>query len=133
MNADFRRLGLDTLQINGTDPRTGGNWQPGKIHWTALDTARLLWLIDGAPDDDVLWQTPEGDPVTSAELSDSCGTYLKDLLAQQEYNKALTPKPSRHPISAPTNAQGWCTELPIPCLAFLPSYRIDGSIPKTEP
>jgi hypothetical protein len=57
---------------------------------TALDTARLLWLIDGAPDDYVLWQTPEGDPVTSAELSDSSRAYLKNLLAQQGYNEALT-------------------------------------------
>ena len=90
MNADFGRLGLGTLQINGTDPRTGGNWQPGEIHMTALDTARLLWLIDGAPDDYVLWQTPEGDPVTSAELSDSSRAYLKNLLAQQGYNEALS-------------------------------------------
>jgi beta-lactamase class A len=90
MNEGFRRLGLGTLQINGTNPGTGGDWQPGEIHMTALDTARLLWLIDGAPDDYVLWQTPEGDPVTAAELSDPSRAYLKDLLAQQGYNEALT-------------------------------------------
>jgi hypothetical protein len=90
MNADFRRLGLGTLQINGTNPRTGGDWKPGEIHMTALDTARLLWLIDGAPDDYVFWESPGGEPVTPAELSDSSRAYLKDLLAQQGYNEALT-------------------------------------------
>jgi beta-lactamase class A len=90
MNAGFRSLGLGTLQINGTNPGTGGDWQPGEIHMTALDTARLLWLIDGASDGYVLWESPEGDPITSAELSDSSRAYLKDLLAQQGYNEALT-------------------------------------------
>lgn len=90
MNAEFRRLGLGTLQVNGTDPDTGGNWQPGQIHMSALDTARLMWLIDGAPDDYMLWRSPEGNPVTSAELSESSRAYLKDLLAQQGFNEALT-------------------------------------------
>jgi beta-lactamase class A len=90
MNAGFRSLSLGTLQINGTNPGTGGNWQPGQIHMTALDTARLLWLIDGASDGYVLWESPGGDPITSAELSDSSRAYLKDLLAQQGYNEALT-------------------------------------------
>ena len=90
MNAEFRRLGLGTLQINGTDPDTGGNWQPGQIHMSALDTARLMWLIDGAPDDYTLWRSPEGNPVTPAELSESSRAYLKDLLAQQGFNEALT-------------------------------------------
>jgi beta-lactamase class A len=90
MNAEFRDLGLGTLQINGTDPATGGNWQPGMIHMTALDTARLFWLIDGAPRDYVLWKRPDRDPVTAAELSDSSRAYLKDLLGQQGYNEALS-------------------------------------------
>ena len=29
-----------TLQVNGTSAQTGGIWQPGQIHMTALDTAR---------------------------------------------------------------------------------------------
>jgi len=90
MNAGFRRLGLGTLQINATNPGSGGDWKPGDIHMTALDTARLLWLIDGAPEDYVLWENAQGDPVTPAELSDSSRAYLKDLLAQQGYNEALT-------------------------------------------
>lgn len=90
MNAEFRRLGLGTLQVNGTDPTTGGNWQPGEIHMTALDTARLMWLINGASDDQVLWEKPNGQPVTSAELSDSSRKYLKSLLSKQGFNEVLS-------------------------------------------
>jgi len=124
MNAGFQRLGLGTLQINGTNPGTGGNWQPGEIHMTALDTARLLWLIDGASDGYVLWESPGGDPVTSAELSDSSRVYLKDLLAEQGYNEALTTSNfgtyERHGVvyGAPNTRPG------IPSL--LPSRWIDS-------
>ncbi|MFM7427617.1 MAG: DUF4347 domain-containing protein [Elainella sp.] len=91
MNAEFRSLGLGTLQINGTDPTTGGNWQPGKIHMTALDTARLFWLIEGNQDEDQqLWERPNGDAVTSEELSDSSRRYLKRLLANQGFNEVLS-------------------------------------------
>lgn len=91
MNAEFRRLGLGTLQINGTAPTTGGNWQPGQIHMTALDTARLMWLINGTTDKkQVLWDKPNGKPVTSAELTDSSRRFLKGLLAQQGFNEVLS-------------------------------------------
>lgn len=90
LNAEFRRLGLATLQINGTDPRTGGGWNPGSIHMTALDTARLLWLIDGTKGSRALWQKPDGSPVTAAELSEASRSYLKGLLAEQGYNEALS-------------------------------------------
>ncbi|WP_088891811.1 DUF4347 domain-containing protein [Leptolyngbya ohadii] len=91
MNAEFRRLGLGTLQVNGTDPTTGGNWQPGQIHMTALDTARLLWLINGTSNDEqVLWDKPNGKPVTSAELSDGSRNFLKRLLANQGFNEVLS-------------------------------------------
>ncbi|HEY9862347.1 MAG TPA: serine hydrolase [Candidatus Obscuribacterales bacterium] len=90
MNAEFRNLGLGTLQINNTDPTTGGSWQPGEIHMTALDTARLLWLIEGASDNRVLWTRPDGQPVTSAELTSPSRAYLKGLLANQGYNEVLS-------------------------------------------
>jgi hypothetical protein len=91
MNNAFRDLGLGTLQINGTDPTTGGNWQPGQIHLTAMDTARLLWLIDGADSDRrVLWTRPNGQPVTPALLSPTSRAYLKGLLANQGFNEVLS-------------------------------------------
>lgn len=88
MNAAFADLGLYTLQINGTNPDTGGSWNPGQIHMSALDTARLFWLIDGA--NGPLWTKPSGDPVLSSELSDDSRTFLKGLLADQGFNEVLS-------------------------------------------
>jgi hypothetical protein len=88
MNAELRDLGLGTLQVNGTSPLTGGSWQPGQIHMTALDTARLLWLIEGAPG--VLWRRPDGGRVTAAVLSDGSRALLRQLLAEQGFNIALS-------------------------------------------
>jgi hypothetical protein len=90
MNAEFKDLGLGTLQINDTDPATGDRWQPGQIHMTALDTARLLWLIEGASDSRPLWRKPNGKFVTSSELSNGSRSYLKGLLARQGYNEVLS-------------------------------------------
>jgi Beta-lactamase enzyme family len=88
MNAELRDLGLGTLQVNGTSPLTGGSWQPGQIHMTALDTARLLWLIEGAPG--TLWRRPDGAPVTAGELSDAARALLRQLLAAQGFNVVLS-------------------------------------------
>lgn len=88
MHAELRELGLDTLQINGIDPSTGGNWQPGQIHMTAMDTARLLWLIDGG--NGSLWTRPDDEPVSASMLSDGSRAYLKGLLDEQGYHEALS-------------------------------------------
>jgi hypothetical protein len=88
MHDELRSLGLGTLQINGTDPATGRHWYPGQIHMTSMDTARLLWLIDGGAG--TLWKRPDGKPVTAALLSDRSRAYLKGLLNQQGYNEALS-------------------------------------------
>ena len=48
--------------------RHGRGWLPGQIHMTAMDTARLLWLIDGGSG--TLWTRPDGTPVPSSILSD---------------------------------------------------------------
>ncbi len=87
MHAELRDMGLATLQINGTNPVTGGNWQPGSIHMTALDTARLLWLIDGGQG--TLWLRPDGQPVLASMLSDPSRAYLKSLLGDYGFHEAL--------------------------------------------
>ncbi len=88
LNAELAELGLGTLQVNGTSPVTGRSWSPGNIHMTALDTARLLLLIEGGPG--VLWRTPAGRKVTAEELSKSSRTVLKQLLAGQGLHEALS-------------------------------------------
>ena len=88
LNREFRELGLGTLQVNGTSAADGLGWQPGQIHMTAFDVARLLWLIDGGPDQ--LWQSPAGRQVGAGYLSDSSRAYLKLLLGDQGFNEGLS-------------------------------------------
>ena len=88
LNQEFRDLGLGTLQINQTNPKDGRGWQPGQIHMTAFDTARLLWIIDGGPGE--LWRGANGEPVTAKLLSDASREFLKKLLSDQGFNDALT-------------------------------------------
>jgi len=88
MHAELRGMGLGTLQINGTNPGTGGNWQPGSIHMTSLDTARLLWLIEGG--EGTLWLRPDGAPVLASMLSASSRSFLKSLLDDQAFHEVLS-------------------------------------------
>jgi hypothetical protein len=88
LNREFRELNLPTLQINGTSAADGLSWQPGQIHETAFDIARLLWLIDGGAG--ILWHDANGKPVTAKLLSDSSRAFLKKLLAEQGFNEALS-------------------------------------------
>jgi hypothetical protein len=83
LNPFFARLGLSTLQIHDTSPRNGRNWQPGRIHMTAWDTARLLWLLD-----------PEAPPpswrVEGAFLRPESRALLMDLLGEQAFHDVLS-------------------------------------------
>jgi hypothetical protein len=88
LNGELAELGLGTLQVNGTSPVTGRSWNPGSIHMTALDTARLFLLIEGGKG--VLWRTPAGREVTAAELSEPSREYLKSLLADQALHESLS-------------------------------------------
>ena len=88
LNAEFRELNLPTLQINGTDPKTGGRWQTDQINLTAYDVARLFWLIDGGPG--VFWHDVHGQPVTEKILTDSSRAFLKKTNYDQAFNDCLT-------------------------------------------
>ncbi|MBM7112239.1 serine hydrolase [Archangium primigenium] len=88
LNAELAALDLGTLQVNGTSPVTGRGWQPGSIHMTALDTARLFLLIDGGPG--LLWKTTRGREVTAATLSEPSRAFLKGLLAEQGFAEGLS-------------------------------------------
>ncbi len=88
MNQEFRELGLGTLQINGTRAEDGRSWQTDRIHMTAFDTARLLLLIEGPPGE--LWRLPNGQAVKATYLSEASRAFLKQLLAEQGLNEALS-------------------------------------------
>ena len=86
LNATFDELGLSTLQVRNTNPTTGGTWVG--INMSALDTARLLLIVSGAPG--TLWRAPDGTPVTADLLGDSSRTFFLDKLADQGLNHALS-------------------------------------------
>jgi hypothetical protein len=107
VNTWLAGLGLTTLQLAGLDLGSGGRWDPGRITMTALDTARLLLLVNGSPG--VLWQVPAttgsasavtraaaagvgaGTAVTSdSALSARSRALLRGLLADQGFNEVLS-------------------------------------------
>jgi hypothetical protein len=87
LNQAFQDLGLETLQLQGTNPATGGHWT-NAVTMSSLDTAKLLALINGAPG--TLWTTPSGTPVTSAVLSSFSRRLFKRELGQQGWNWMLS-------------------------------------------
>lgn len=88
MNREFRELGLGTLQVNGTRAADGYGWQTDRIHMTAFDTARLLWLIERPTGE--LWRALDGKPVKADILTDSSRAFLKKILLEQGLNEALS-------------------------------------------
>jgi hypothetical protein len=88
MNAELADLGLGTLRVEGTRPDDGSRWLPGQVNVTAMDAARLLWLVAGGPG--VLWRTPAGRPVTRAALPEAARTLLLRLLADQSKHDVLS-------------------------------------------
>jgi hypothetical protein len=88
LNAELAALGLSTLRIDGTMPNDGTRWAPGEIHVTAMDMARLLWLVAGGPG--VLWRTPEGRAVVRETLPEPARARLKRVLAYQARHEILS-------------------------------------------
>jgi hypothetical protein len=87
LNAHFVKIGLPSLTLKGTNP-DGGSWSGGRgVYMGGMDTAKLLWLIDGAPG--VLWRASGGRKVTAAELSASSRAFLKYILSEQGFNEVL--------------------------------------------
>ena len=89
MNQGYVDLGLPTLQVTGTDAGAGGTWNPGSIHMTAMDTARLLLIVNGSPG--VLWKAPDGNPVVADRvLSEGSQALLMKHLGNQGFNEVLS-------------------------------------------
>ncbi|MEU6035700.1 serine hydrolase [Actinomadura sp. NPDC047616] len=79
---------METLQLKGTNPATGGRWS-NSITMGSLDTAKLLALVNGAPGR--VWTAPNGKPVTSdAVLSASSRAFFMSRLRQQGFNDMLS-------------------------------------------
>ncbi|MEV0398703.1 serine hydrolase [Actinoallomurus sp. NPDC050550] len=86
LNQQFQDLGLDMLQLKGTDP-ANGDWSP-QITMSSLDTAKLLMLINGVSG--TAWTAPNGKPVTSDILSKSSREYFMKELGDQGWNNVLS-------------------------------------------
>jgi hypothetical protein len=86
LNSAFARLGLPTLQVNGTDPLTGARWGVGSIDMTAMDTARLLLLLQGGR-----LSLERGEGVKpDALLSKRSRDLLLSLLGDQGFHEVLS-------------------------------------------
>jgi hypothetical protein len=88
LNDELARLGLSTLRIDGTQPLDGSRWAPGEINATAMDVARLIWLVSGAPG--VLWRTPAGRAVVRETMPESARARLKRVLGYQGRHEILS-------------------------------------------
>jgi hypothetical protein len=103
LNQRLADLGLATLQVHGTTP-TGG-WRNadgagvGRIHMTAWDTVRLLWLLDAdvppAP-----WL-----PADTQLLQPATRDHLRAVLARQQLDHILSSGSLR-------GVPGWVAGLP---------------------
>jgi hypothetical protein len=88
LNEELAGLGLSTLRIDGTLPNDGSRWAPGEIHATAMDMARLIWLVSGGPG--VLWRTPAGRAVVRETMPEAARARLKRVLAYQGRHEILS-------------------------------------------
>jgi len=98
LNAELAGLGLSTLRIDGTSPIDGSRWAPGEIHATAMDVARLLWLVAGGPG--VLWRTPSGRAVVRETMPEQARARLKRVLAYQGRHEILSTGSSCGAVAA---------------------------------
>ena len=89
MNQRLQRRGLGTIQIQDTDPESGGRWQVDRITMTGLHTAKLLWSLKNNTPSKVLWRNEDGQPIRS-ELSKRSRRFLLQLLSEQALNEALS-------------------------------------------
>jgi hypothetical protein len=86
LNQQFVDLGLPYLRLVGTNPQNGGTW--GGSNMNALDTAKLLMIINGAAGK--LWTAPNGTPVTKSLLSDSARAFFLGELGQNALSQVLS-------------------------------------------
>jgi CubicO group peptidase (beta-lactamase class C family) len=86
LNQTFSALGLETLKMLNTDPDNGYQWSGSNM--SALDTAKLLLLINGGPG--TLWTAPNQQPVTQEVLSTKSRAFFLKELGEQAHNEMLS-------------------------------------------
>jgi hypothetical protein len=92
LNRRLAAWGLPTLQIHGTTP--GGGWRNadgagvGRIHMTAWDTVRLLWLLD--PQAPAPAWLPRPLPPASALPTPARRAHLLGVLQRQQLDEVLS-------------------------------------------
>ncbi len=88
LNDELQRLGMKSLQLEGTSASTGGGWSNGGVNMTSFDTAKLDLLLDGG-NGGVLWTNPDGSEVTADVLSDEGRDWLLDIWSGTAYHWML--------------------------------------------
>lgn len=88
-NAHFRDIGLSTFRMLPSEPEVGSGWSSGTMTMGALDTAKLMVLVNGGPG--TLWTTDRGAKITARALSQSSRKYFRGVLAEQSFNEVLNP------------------------------------------
>jgi hypothetical protein len=89
-NDHFQRLGLPSLRMQPRYPVVGNGWSTGTMSMGALDTAKLMLLVSGAPG--VLWTAPDGSAVTARSgISEASRSAYRADLAEQSFNEVLNP------------------------------------------
>ncbi len=86
LNQHFKDLGLPMLQLVKTRTVDGGGW--GNTQMNALDTAKLLLIVNGGPG--TLWTAPDGTRVTKDLLSASSREFYLKTLGEQGLNQVLS-------------------------------------------
>jgi hypothetical protein len=90
LNDYFATHGMPTLTLKGTSASDGGGWSGNRgVFMGSLDTAKLLWLIDGDTEG-TLWKGEDGVAVTDDELSASSRAFLREQLAGQGFNEVAS-------------------------------------------
>jgi CubicO group peptidase (beta-lactamase class C family) len=89
-NEHFAEIGLPSLRMLPAEPEVGNGWSSGTMSMGALDTAKLLALVSGAPG--VRWTAPDGSEVTGERVlsAESRAAFRADL-AEQSFNEVLNP------------------------------------------
>jgi hypothetical protein len=89
-NQHFRALGLTSLRMWPSQPLVGNGWSSGTMSMGALDTTKLLLLVNGGSGS--LWQEPKRGVVNARSgLTPASRAHFLALLREQSFNEVLNP------------------------------------------